>query len=134
MVSPAQVRFEGASCTITIVRPRPGLLVVEFEGRDAGELGDAPFQELDRDIRAYAPVALFIDARGAQGATLDVSAQWAQWLGSRKHSLHVVNMLTGSRFIHVSADFVRQFAELGDRMRVFTDAAAFDTELAGATR
>jgi len=41
-------------------------------------------------------------------------------------------MLTGSRFIRLTADFVRRFAELGDAMRIYTDPAAFDGALSNA--
>jgi phage regulator Rha-like protein len=42
-------------------------------------------------------------------------------------------MLTGSRFVQLTADFVRRFAELGDAMHVYTDGAAFDEALRAAT-
>ena len=41
-------------------------------------------------------------------------------------------MLTGSKFVQLTADFVRRFAELGDAMRVYTDGAAFDEALRAA--
>jgi hypothetical protein len=41
-------------------------------------------------------------------------------------------MLTGSRFVQLSAELVRRFAELGDLMRLYTDPAAFDEALGGA--
>jgi hypothetical protein len=43
-------------------------------------------------------------------------------------------MLTGSRFVQLTADFVRRFAELGDAMLIYTDGVAFDEALASATR
>ena len=39
-------------------------------------------------------------------------------------------MLTGSRFIQMSAEFVRKFAGLEDAMRLYTDPATFDGALA----
>lgn len=43
-----------------------------------------------------------------------------------------ISMLTGSRFIKLTADFVRRFAELGDLMRIYTDPSAFDGALSNA--
>jgi hypothetical protein len=41
-------------------------------------------------------------------------------------------MLVGSRFIEVTADFVRRFAALEGVMRIYTDPAAFDEELSAS--
>ena len=41
-------------------------------------------------------------------------------------------MLTGSRFVQLTADFVRRFAELGDSMSLYTDGKAFDEALQNA--
>jgi hypothetical protein len=38
-------------------------------------------------------------------------------------------MLARSKFVQLTADFVQRFAQLGDRMRIYTEAAAFDTAL-----
>lgn len=127
------VRFKTTLCALTVERPAGSLIVLTLSGRDTGELGEAPFQELERDFTADAlPRELFIDARGAQGASIEVSGAWAQWLHRRKPRLRVVHFLTASRFIQLSADFVRKFAELGDTMRIYTEASVFDEELESA--
>jgi hypothetical protein len=38
-------------------------------------------------------------------------------------------MLTGSRFIHMTAEIVRRFSSLDGLMRITTDPAAFDAAL-----
>lgn len=128
------VRFKTSHCELSIVRPGTGLVLVTLSGRDVGELGDGPFVELDRDLpppgRAF---ELFIDARAAQGASVEVSGAWAAWLGAHRGQIAQLHFLSGSRFIRLSADFVRRFAQLGETMRIYTDAAAFDQELAIAT-
>jgi len=70
--------FRGVHCTLSIVRPAPGVIAAIFEGLDVGEFGDAPFRELARDVGAGAPVEIFIDARKVPAASVDVSAEWAQ--------------------------------------------------------
>lgn len=132
MLQHPEVKFQTLYCTISVARPGAAIVLVRFAGRDVGELGDAPFREVERDLDAHGVVELFIDAREGEGATIDVSAQWAQWLKANKKRFHVVNMLAGTRFIQLSADFVRTFADLGEVMRIFGDVAAFDTELVSA--
>lgn len=134
-------RFVGEHAALSIARPAPLVVVVTFIGNDVGEFGEAPFAELADDVReglaaglADDPsrtgrLELFIDARGAIAASLDVSSEWAMWLGKHRRSFRHVSMLTGSRFIQLSAGFVRKFADLGELMRLYTDPAAFEGAL-----
>jgi hypothetical protein len=75
---------------------------------------------------------LFIDARSAIAASLDVSGEWAIWLGRHRQSFRHVSMLTGLRFIQLSAAMVRRFADLEGLMRIYTDPAAFEGALSHA--
>lgn len=130
------VRFKTKLCELTIQRPAPDVLVLKLSGHDIGELGEGPFRELARDFApAQVPARsreLFIDARDGQGASIDVSGRWAEWLRDHKSQLRVIHFLTASRFIQLSADFVRKFAALEERMRIYTEADAFDAELHSA--
>ncbi len=127
------VRFEGVHCSIVIERPRRGLVVLRIVGRDVGEFGVAPMLDVERDFASGAPIELFVDARRVQGASLDVSSDWAQWLGRHRDAFRHVSMLTCSRFIQMTADFVRRFAGLGETMRIYTDPSAFDDALTAAS-
>jgi hypothetical protein len=129
------VRFKTKLCELTIQRPAPDVLLLTLSGHDIGELGEAPFRELARDFAPGASARareLFIDARQGQGASIEVSGRWAEWLRDHKSQLRVIHFLTASRFIQLSADFVRKFAALEERMRLYTEAAAFDAELQSA--
>lgn len=125
-----EVVYEGVSCQLAIVRPATGVVVVKLGGWDTGEFSDIPMQELAKDIAKVKQIELFIDARESKGASIEVSSQWAQWLGKNRSCFKHVSMLTGSRFIQLTADFVRRFAELGEIMRIYTDPVAFDAALA----
>jgi hypothetical protein len=125
------VVFEGVHATFTITRPAPTVVVMTISGRDAGEHGDGPMRALADEL-ARGPFALFIDARRTSGASIDVSNVWASWLRKHRDQLHRIHMLTGTRFVQLTADFVRRFAELGDTMRIYTDGAAFDDALKAA--
>lgn len=124
-MAPTPRIFEGVHSSITIARPVPYVVVMTITGRDAGEHADRPQKALDEELRA-GPFTLFIDARKTLGASVDVSNVWAQWLRAHRDHLHAIHMLTGTKFVQLTADFVRRFAELGDAMRIYTDGAAFD--------
>jgi hypothetical protein len=117
---------------LSVERPAPAVVVLIITGTDIGEHGDGPFAELASDADA-GPFELFVDARESRGVAMDVSGRWARWLAARRATLRRVNMLTGSRFVELTANFVRDFSELGENMRIYTDAAAFDADLAAAT-
>lgn len=126
--------FQGLHGTFTIRRPRPGVVILEIVGHDVGEFGEAPFEELEKDLKLGVPLQMFVDARTTNGATIDVSNDWALWLRSHKTQLAHLSMLTRSKFIQLTADFVRKFSELGERMRLYTDEATFDAAVAAASR
>ena len=102
--------------------------MLTLNGWDVGEFGDAPFKELEKALGATS-LALFIDARDVKGASIDVSGEWARWLHRHRDRLAHVSMLTGAPFVQLTAKFVQRFAELGERMRIYTDPAAFDAAL-----
>ncbi len=99
-----------------------------ISGTDIGEHGEAPFVELENDLSA-GPFHLFVDARNSRGVTIDVSGEWSRWLAKHKGTFLGIHMLTASRFVQLTANFVKNFAALGELMRIYTDAAAFDAEL-----
>jgi len=126
------MKYEGVTCGLAIERPGPGVVVIRLTGWDTGEFGDAPMKEVAKDFGA-APIKLFIDARAVKGATIDVSNEWALWLRANRARFAQVCMVTGSPFIQLTAKFVQRFADLGDLMRIYSDAAAFDRALRAAT-
>lgn len=113
---------------MSISQPADDVVLVQISGQDVGELGREPFAVLKELVEGGKRVELFIDAREARGPSVDVSAQWAGWLREHRDRFEHVNMLTRSRFVQLTADFVQRFAGL-ERMRVFTDPTAFDTAL-----
>lgn len=121
--------WQGTSSSIGISRPRSGIVLVVITGTDIGEHGEAPFEELSNDLGSE-PVELFVDARHSQGVTLDVSGRWARWFSQNREALHSVHMLTGSRFVQITANFVRDFASLGERMHIYTTSDGFEQALA----
>jgi hypothetical protein len=121
------------SCDLAVERPAAGLVLIRLNGWDTGEFGDAPMREIAKDFGAGAPLELFIDARAVKGATIDVSNDWALWLRANRSRFGHISMLTGSPFVQLTAKFVQRFADLGEIMRIYTDARAFDAALQTAT-
>jgi hypothetical protein len=128
----AATRFVNLDCTMTIEELAPGVVLMVIEGADIGQFGEAPFRTMAQLLANDRHVELFIDARHARGPSMDVSGDWALWLGRHRNALRHVSMLTGSRFVQLTADFVRRFAELGDVMRIYTEASVFEGALSNA--
>lgn len=129
MPEPQEIRFDGVHCSLTITHYPRGIVVMRISGTDIGEFGEAPMQAITK-LTASRPFDLFIDARDVSGASIEVSGEWAAWLGAHRSGLRGVTMLTGSRFIQITAEFVRRFASLEGIMRISTDPDIFDSELA----
>ena len=128
------IQHEGIHCNLSIHRPAPAVAVVVLSGSDIGEFGQLPMCELKKDLEQSKTIELFIDARAVRGASIEVSAEWALWMRAHRGSFQRINMLTGSRYIQITATFVRRFAGLADLMNVFTEHAVFDACLADAVR
>lgn len=124
------MRLEGIHSRLLIERPAAGVVVIRLAGWDVGEFGDVPLRELDRQVEAQSgALELYIDARAARAASIDVSNEWAQWLKGNRDRLSAVSMLAGSPFVQLTARFVQRFAALGEGMRLYTDPVAFDDAL-----
>jgi hypothetical protein len=128
------VRFEGVHCSIALERVATSVVLLRISGTDTGELGDAPMQALNGWLAGPEPVKFFIDARAVRGASIDVSSEWAAWLNAHRAQLRSVTMLTGSTFIHITAEFVRRFADLNGIMWICTAPAVFDLALEQARK
>jgi len=123
-----EVTWEAPHSKLCLRRPAAGVVVLEISGSDIGEHGTGPFEELATDLQRGRFV-LFVDAKESRGVTIDVSSDWCRWLAKNRDSLHGVHMLTGSPFVHVTATFVRNFAELTELMHIYTERVAFDRTL-----
>jgi hypothetical protein len=127
------VHFDGIHCNLTIEKRSNEVVLMKISGTDVGEFGDAPMKALDGFARGSSILYLFIDARDVRGASIEVSADWAGWLSRHRSVLKSVTMLTGSRFIQITAEFVRRFSSLDGSMRICMDPAVFDEALLEAS-
>lgn len=127
-----EILFEGLHGTLTLRRVAPGIVLAIFRGPDVGEFGDGPFKELAKDLSEGLPLELFIDARECVGPSVEVSNDWAQWMMANRTQLHRINLLCGSRYVEMTANFVRRFTQFGERMRIYTEREAFYHALGAA--
>jgi len=123
------VKLEGINCELVIRRPSPGTVLAVFKGHDTGEFDKAPFGELAADLEQHAPINLFIDGRETLAASLDVSGAWAEWMKVNHNKIARLDILCGSRFLQFTAQFVRKYSGFEDKMRIYTEPEAFETEL-----
>lgn len=126
--------FEGAHCAVGLEQLSANLILMRLKGTDTGELRDAPMKTLDEWISAASNVEFFIDARNVRGASIDVSSDWAAWFTANRDRFKSITMLTGNKFIQITAEFVRRFAGLNGIMWVCTEPHVFDLALEQAQR
>jgi hypothetical protein len=123
------IQFEGIHCRLILERPTRFVIVLRISGSDIGEFGEKPMLALDQWLADERSLELFIDAREVKGASIEVSGEWAKWLGKNRTKLRTVTMVTGSRFVHFTAEFVRRFNQLEGIMRICTEPSVFDSAL-----
>jgi hypothetical protein len=130
----SSVTFEGAHCAVELKQFSKSLIVMRLSGSDTEELRDAPMRTLNDWLGQAEAIEFFIDARKVRGASIDVSSGWATWFTANRDRFKSITMLTGNKFIQITAEFVRRFAGLNGIMWVCTDAKVFDLALEQATR
>lgn len=133
-MEPQEIHYDGIHCSLVIQQYPRRVVVLRISGSDVGEFREAPMKTLNDWVTGTESIDLFIDARNVRGASIDVSGEWAAWLSGHKEGLQRVTMLTGSRFIQLTAEFVRRFASLEGIMRICSDPAVFDAALADALK
>jgi hypothetical protein len=123
------IRLSTERCSYTYRRPRPGVVFLRITGDDRGEFGNVPRDELRGDISRYAPVELFIEMDETTGGNLPVQEAWTGWFSDNRPALKSVNILTRSKYMHVSIEIVKLFSRTGELIRVYLDPASFDEAL-----
>jgi hypothetical protein len=124
------VRIADEQCSFTYWRPRPGVVVMRIEGKDRGQFGTAPTDELRGDVARYAPVELFVDTRDPLvSAHVGVQDHWTEWFRENRSALKSVNMLVAGNYMHFTAEVVKHFSRTGELIRVYLDDARFSEAL-----
>jgi hypothetical protein len=126
-------RLRGKSCAFLYTRLRPSALLVTIAGRDLGELGSAPLDEMDAEIARFGePLELFIDTSRAEAVSEAVSEAWTAWFTSRRARLQRVEILARSRMLELTIAVSKHFSRTGELIRIHNDAARFEAAIAAA--
>jgi hypothetical protein len=125
------VRLRSARCTFTFARPRPGVLWVRAEGHDAGEFSDATLREMEAAL-GERPLHLLVDARDADGPPVAVSQEWTAWLARHRERLARMDVLVGSRVLHLTVSIAQHLSRTGALLRLHETPGGFTEALAQA--
>jgi hypothetical protein len=128
------VRIASGETAFAFARPKNDVLVVTITGYDKGQLGTAPFDEIDSVLRVAAPLQLFVDARAAVGATVRVSRDWTNFLSRHRSELEHVHVLAASRAVELTVAIARHLSRTDGLIDVHSDPAIFESKLASACK
>lgn len=128
------VCFEGTHCAVMLEQLSETLIVMRLSGTDTGELRDVPIKTLNEWLAGVNAIEFFIDARSVRGASIDVSNEWSAWFTANRARFKFITMLTGSKLVQITAEFVRRFAGLNGIMWICTEPEVFDLALEQAQR
>jgi hypothetical protein len=116
----------------SISKPAPGVLVARLAGSGILALGGAPLRELTRHVERMEKVEIYLDASALEGTSVEQSDAWALWFARHRARLKQVHLLPAAKFIHVSPEFLRRFADTKGMLRIYTSRAAYESELAAS--
>ena len=128
------IRLSDGQCAFTFTRPRPGVLLLRIEGTDRGRLGTAPIDHVREEIGRFGLLDLFIDARSAGVASMEVSDAWTAFFHANAGGLRRVSILAVSQFVHLTVSVAKLFSRTGELIQIYSDAALFEAALAAAAR
>jgi hypothetical protein len=127
------IRLRAGEGSFLFVRLRPGAVLVVASGRDDGQFGDAPVDELSAElVRFPLPLTLFIDARQVRYATLAAQETWTAWFQRHRHALERVHMLSASRHLYLAASIAGHHSRA--KLEVYDGAHAFELVLSQAAQ
>ena len=133
VLSNGTVRYSDARASFTVMRLRPGLLLVFGTGHDTGQFEDVPLNEFDAELRRFAPIELFVDASEVFNASQVVFERWATWMQARRSEVKAINVLSGSKFVHLTLNIAKLISGTGELMRIYTDKRSFEEAIARET-
>ena len=106
-------------------RPRPGILVVRFVGRDRGQFGERPFEEMEAEAARFGPLHVYLDTSLAEVSGVDVVARWTSWLRCLPAWIRAIDILHGSEMTGLNVAIAAHLARRPDRLTAYADAERF---------
>src|SRR5687767_1535833 len=120
------IRLRTSECCYTIVRLRPGALLLTIEGKELGELGRAPLGEVAAEAAHHPSLRLFIDLSGLTSISDAVSDDWTAWFRANQPVISRLDALTGSVLVQLTVAVSQVLSRTGDMMRIHTDRQRFE--------
>jgi hypothetical protein len=127
------LRLSSSGATFEYRRIRPGALLVTITGVDRGQFGSATLDEIIAALAREGKLDLYIDARGAVGATLSVSDDWTRFFSTQRDRLRRVYVLAGSKAVQLTVAIAQHFSGTGNLIQIYSDPAIFEARLSGST-
>ncbi|HET6282133.1 MAG TPA: hypothetical protein VFH73_14295 [Polyangia bacterium] len=124
------VRLSAGDCTFEYRRPRAGALHVTISGYDIGQFGTTTLDEIAAAMTRERPLELFVDAREAYGAGVNVSDDWTRFFAGNRASLSRVHVLVGSKVVSLTVAIAQHLSRTGNLIQIYTDPATFEAGLA----
>jgi hypothetical protein len=126
------LRLSAEGCCFVYRRPAPGVVLIQIQGHDRGQFGQATTNELMGDLNTYAPIELFVDTSEVFAATGSVSDHWGAWFSSNRAALKRVTILTRSKLVHLTIEISKLFSRTGELIRIYLDPVNFERALGRA--
>lgn len=126
--STGSVEIHTSQCKVLCVRPAPGTVTIQINGKDSGALYKALFNHLEPDLVSEAPIALFIDTRHTSGHAINL-VEWAHFLGGDHGLFSRIHVLVGSTLINLSTKIIMHLSRRGDLIQIHTVEATYQREL-----
>jgi hypothetical protein len=127
------VRLSSEDCAFTYHRLRPGVLLVEIAGNDAGQFGAATQDEAAKEFaRCDRPLSLFIDAADAWGPATRVMEHWTAWFQANRQRLERVCMLVlaEAKVLQLTVAIAKHLSGTGELIRVVSERSQFELAVA----
>jgi hypothetical protein len=118
----------------SISKPAPGVLVARLAGSGILALGGAPLRELTRHVERMDRAEIYLDAAALEGTSVEQSDAWALWFARHRTRIKQVHLLPAAKFVHISPEFLRRFADTNGMLRIYVDRGAYDAALADSVR
>ena len=127
-------RLFDAEAAFLFRRPRPGVLVVSGSGRDRGQFGDVPFEEIEAEAARFGPLDLFIDTSGLEFADGAVVGRWTAWFRQLPPSVRSLGILHGAEMTGLNVAVAAHLARHSGRLRVHPHRSRFEHDIRQVAR
>ena len=128
-LSDGTIKLSCADATFSFQRPRPQALLVTISGLDRGQFGSTTLDEITSAMNREGQLELFIDARNAVGATVNVSDDWTRFFSAHRSKFERVHVLVQSKAVELTVAIAQHLSRTGDLIRIYSDPVLFQSHL-----